>query len=100
MTDRKAVIGSDRFNNLRGHLGPVLTLAFATDGKLLAYISRRTGQFQLYVLARANGQEQRLSDTSKDESPSFSATSKYPMSATEAGKRGALAAVAGYAGAK
>ncbi|MEO8407562.1 MAG: Tol-Pal system protein TolB, partial [Oxalobacteraceae bacterium] len=63
------------------------------DGKLLAYISRRNGQFQLYVLDLANGQEQRLSDTVKDESPSFSPNSKYLMYATEAGKHGALAVV-------
>ncbi|MEO8598660.1 MAG: Tol-Pal system beta propeller repeat protein TolB [bacterium] len=63
------------------------------DGKLLAYISRRNGQFQLYVLDLTNGQEQRLSDTAKDESPSFSANSKYLMYATEAGNRGSLAVV-------
>ncbi|MGV8894643.1 MAG: Tol-Pal system beta propeller repeat protein TolB [Burkholderiaceae bacterium] len=63
------------------------------DGKLLAYISRRNGQFQLYVLDLTNGQEQRLSDTAKDDSPSFSANSKYLMYATEAGTRGTLAVV-------
>ncbi|NMM37243.1 MAG: Tol-Pal system protein TolB [Glaciimonas sp.] len=65
----------------------------APDGKLLAYISRRNGQFQLYVLDLANGQEQRLSDTVKDDSPSFSANSKYLMYASEAGNRGSLAVV-------
>jgi len=41
----------------------------------------------------SNAQEQRLSDTVKDESPSFSANGKYIMYATEAGRRGTLAVV-------
>jgi TolB protein len=46
----------------------------SADGKTLAYISRRDGNFQLYVLDLASGQEQRLSDTTDDESPSFAQT--------------------------
>ena len=65
----------------------------APDGKSLAFISRREGRFQLYLLDLASGQEQRLSDTTKDESPSFSANGKYIMYATESGRRGALAVV-------
>ncbi|MDP9108872.1 MAG: Tol-Pal system beta propeller repeat protein TolB, partial [Pseudomonadota bacterium] len=49
------------------------------DGKTLTYISRREGSFQLYVMDLANGQELRLSDTAKDESPSFSPNGKYIM---------------------
>jgi len=63
------------------------------DGKVLAYISRREGKFQLYALDLTNGQEQRLSDTVKDESPSFSPNGKYIMYATESGRRGSLAIV-------
>ncbi|MES2537469.1 MAG: Tol-Pal system beta propeller repeat protein TolB [Pseudomonadota bacterium] len=63
------------------------------DGKNLAYISRRDGRFQLFVLDLTNGQEQRLSDTVKDESPSFSPNGKYLMYATESGRRGSLAVV-------
>lgn len=63
------------------------------DGKLLAYISRRDGRFQLYVLDMANGQELRLTDTAKDESPSFSPNGKYLMYATESGRRGTLGVV-------
>ncbi len=63
------------------------------DGKTLAYISRREGSFQLYVMDLANGQELRLSDTAKDESPSFSPNGKYIMYATESGRRGSLAVV-------
>jgi len=63
------------------------------DGKTLAYISRRDGRFQLYALDLTNNQEQRLSDTTKDESPSFSPNGKYIMYATESGRRGTLAVV-------
>lgn len=65
----------------------------APDGKSVAYISRREGRFQLYVLDLASGQELRLSDTTKDESPSFSPNGKYIMYATESGRRGSLAVV-------
>lgn len=63
------------------------------DGKSLAYISRRGGQFRLFVLDLSNGYELALSDTVKDESPSFSPNGKYIMYATESGRRGALAVV-------
>jgi TolB protein len=63
------------------------------DGKTLAFISRRDGRFQLYAQDLTNGQELRLSDSSSDESPSFSPNSKYIMYATAAGGRDALAVV-------
>ncbi|HJV80072.1 Tol-Pal system beta propeller repeat protein TolB [Noviherbaspirillum sp.] len=63
------------------------------DGKTLAFISRREGRFQLYALDLASGQELRLSDTTKDESPSFAPNGKYIMYATESGRRGTLAVV-------
>lgn len=63
------------------------------DGKTLAFISRREGRFQLYALDLASSQELRLSDTSKDESPSFAPNGKYIMYATESGRRGTLAVV-------
>jgi len=63
------------------------------DGNLLAYISRRDGGFHLYTLDLRNGQELRLSDSARDESPSFSPNSKYIMFATESGRRGALSVV-------
>ena len=66
----------------------------SSDGKTLAFISRRDGgAFQLYVLDLASGQEQRLSDTTSDESPSFAPNGKYIMYATESGRRKSLAVV-------
>ncbi|MFC7514703.1 Tol-Pal system beta propeller repeat protein TolB [Herbaspirillum sp. GCM10030257] len=62
----------------------------APDGKSIAYISRREGRFQLYALDLSSGQELRLSDSAKDESPSFSPNGKYIMYATG---RGSLAVV-------
>ncbi|WP_110254265.1 Tol-Pal system beta propeller repeat protein TolB [Undibacterium pigrum] len=70
-----------------------ITPRISPDGKTLAYISRRDGKFQLYVLDLASGQELRLSDTTKDESPSFSPNGRYIMYATESGRRGSLAVV-------
>jgi TolB protein len=63
------------------------------NGKMLAYISRRDGKFQLFVQDLSTGQEQRLSDTVKDESPSFAPNGQYIMYATESGGRGSLAVV-------
>lgn len=65
----------------------------SSDGKTLAYISRRDGDFQLFVLDLASGQELRLSDTTSDESPSFSPNGKYLLYATESGRSKSLAVV-------
>ena len=70
-----------------------ITPRISPDGNTLAYISRRDGKFQLYSLDLASSQEQRLSDTVKDESPSFSPNGRYIMYATESGRRGSLAVV-------
>ncbi|WP_423839190.1 Tol-Pal system beta propeller repeat protein TolB [Undibacterium luofuense] len=70
-----------------------ITPRISPDGKTLAYISRREGKFQLYALDLASGQETRLSDTTKDESPSFSPNGRYIMYATETGRQATLAVV-------
>jgi TolB protein len=70
------------------------------DGKTLAYISRRGGRFQVYVLDLASGQELLLSDTVKDESPSFAPNSRMILYATDAGGRGVLAVVSSDASVK
>jgi TolB protein len=70
-----------------------ITPRISPDGKTLAYISRRDGRFQLYSLDLASGQELRLSDSAKDESPSFAPNGKYLIYATESGRRGSLGVV-------
>jgi TolB protein len=63
------------------------------DGKSLAFISRREGRFQLAVMDLASRQVQVLSDSNKDESPSFAPNSRMILIATEIGGRGVLSAV-------
>jgi len=63
------------------------------DGQTLAYISRRDGKFQLYALDLGNNQELRLTDTQKDDSPTFAPNSKYLLYSTEMGGRGTLGVV-------
>jgi len=59
----------------------------------MAFISRRDGGFRLSVMDLASRQVQVLSDTHKDESPSFSPNGRMILIATEAGGRGVLSAV-------
>ena len=61
------------------------------DGKLLAYVSRRGGRFQVQVLDLASGQETPVTDTSRDESPSFAPNGRMLLYATEVNGRGILA---------
>lgn len=63
------------------------------DGKTLAYISRNNGNFQLTVMDLASQQTQVLTDSTKDESPSFAPNGRVIIYATEIGGRGVLAAV-------
>jgi TolB protein len=63
------------------------------DGKSLAYVSRNGGRFQLTVMDLATKQTQILTDSAKDESPSYAPNSRMILYATEIGGRGVLAAV-------
>lgn len=63
------------------------------DGKTLAYVARRQGRFQIATLDLSSSQELLLTDTVKDESPSFAPNGKMILYATEVGGRGVLAAV-------
>lgn len=65
----------------------------SVDGKSLAFISRREGRFQLAVMDLASRQVQVLTDSNKDESPSFAPNSRMILIATEIGGRGVLSAV-------
>ena len=63
------------------------------DGKLLAYVARNAGRFQVATLVLASRQTQVLTDTQRDESPSFAPNGRMILYATEIGGRGVLAAV-------
>jgi TolB protein len=61
------------------------------DGRLLAYVARRGGQFKVQVLDLASGQETPVTDTVRDESPSFAPNGRMLLYATEVNGRGILA---------
>ncbi len=61
------------------------------DGRLLAYVSRRNDLFQVEVLDIGLSQELTVTDTVKDESPSFAPNGHLLLYATEVAGRGILA---------
>ncbi|WP_153109523.1 Tol-Pal system beta propeller repeat protein TolB [Propionivibrio limicola] len=63
------------------------------DGKSMAFISRRDGGFRLAVMDLASRQTQVLTESHKDESPSFAPNGRMILIATELGGRGVLSAV-------
>ena len=63
------------------------------DGRTLAYITRANGRFQVALLDLANNQVQILTDSDRDESPSFAPNGRMILHATVVGGRGVLAAV-------
>lgn len=70
--------------NVSPHLSP--------DGKSLAYITRNGG-FRVALMDLATRQTQILTDSAKDESPSFAPNGRMILYASEIGGRGVLAAV-------
>ena len=63
------------------------------DGKNLAYIARNSGKFQVALVDLGSRQVQVLTDSDKDESPSFSPNGRMILLATVIGGRGVLSAV-------
>ncbi len=63
------------------------------DGRRLAYVSRNAGKFQVAVLDLASRQVQILTDSDRDESPSFAPNGRMILLATVIGGRGVLSAV-------
>jgi TolB protein len=63
------------------------------DGRVLAYIARNAGKFQVATLDLASRQTQVLTDSDKDESPSFAPNGRMILLATVNGGRGVLSAV-------
>jgi TolB protein len=63
------------------------------DGKRLAFVTRHDGGFRIAVQELASRQTSILTDSSRDESPSFAPNSNMILYATVAGGKGMLAAV-------
>jgi TolB protein len=63
------------------------------DGRMLAYIARNGGKFQVATLDLATRQTTILTDSDKDESPSFAPNGRMILLATVIGGRGVLSAV-------
>ncbi|MBK8577650.1 MAG: Tol-Pal system protein TolB [Candidatus Accumulibacter sp.] len=70
-----------------------VTPRLSPDGKSMAFISRRDGSFRLSIMDLASRQVQILTDSHKDESPTFSPNGRMILIATEVGGRGVLSAV-------
>ena len=63
------------------------------DGKTLAYITRNGGKFQVALLDLNNRQVQIITDSDRDESPSFAPNGRMILLATVLNGRGVLSAV-------
>ncbi len=63
------------------------------DGRKLAYVTRNSGKFQVAILDLATRQVQLITDSDRDESPSFAPTGRMILLATVTGGRGVLSAV-------
>jgi TolB protein len=67
--------------------------AISPDGKLLAYIQRQGGRFQVALMELESGQTRVLTDTTRDESPSFSPNGQMILYATVLDGKGILGTV-------
>jgi TolB protein len=63
------------------------------DGKSLAYITRNSGKFQVALQDLENRQVQIITDSDRDESPSYAPNGRMILFATVIGGRGLLSAV-------
>jgi TolB protein len=63
------------------------------DGRVLAYVTRDGGKFQVALLDLSNQQVQVITDSDRDESPSFAPNGRMILLATVKGGRGVLSAV-------
>ncbi|HRD32981.1 MAG TPA: Tol-Pal system beta propeller repeat protein TolB [Rhodocyclaceae bacterium] len=65
----------------------------SSDGKSMAYITRNEGRFQVAIMDLATRQTTVLTNSNRDESPSFAPSGRMILYATESGGRGVLSAV-------
>lgn len=67
--------------------------AISPDGRLLAYVRRDGGRFQIALQDLSSGQTRTLTDSSRDESPSFAPNGQSVLYATAQGANGVLGTV-------
>lgn len=67
--------------------------AISPDGRYLVYISRDDGRFSVTLQELASGQTRVLTDTARDESPSFAPNGQAVLYATMQGEQGILGTV-------
>jgi TolB protein len=67
--------------------------AISPDGRHLTYISRDEGRYRVVLQELASGQTRVLTDTARDESPSFAPNGQAVLYATVQGGRGVLGTV-------
>lgn len=67
--------------------------ALSPDGRFLAYISRDGGRFSVVLQELASGQTRVLTETTRDEAPSFAPNGQAVLYATVQGGRGILGTV-------
>ncbi len=67
--------------------------AISPDGRHLAYINREDGRFSVMLHELASGQTRVLTDSARDESPSFAPNGQMVLYATVEGGRGVLGSV-------
>lgn len=67
--------------------------AISPDGRYLAYISRDGGRFSVTLQELASGQTRVMTDTARDESPSFAPNGQAVLYATVQGEQGVLGTV-------
>jgi len=67
--------------------------AISPDGRFLAYIGREDGRFRVMLHELANGQTRVLTDSARDESPSFAPNGQAVLYATVQGGQGVLGTV-------
>ena len=70
-----------------------VTPRVAPDGKTLAFLTRSEGRFRIALMDLASQQVQIMTDSDKDESPSFAPNGRLILYATEVGGRGVLSAI-------
>jgi len=71
----------------------IVSPRISPDGKSLAYIRQDSGKFRVALQDIASGQVQILSETTRDEAPSFAPNGRMILYATTVGGKGTLAAV-------